>query len=300
MYEIPILLIVFNRPDTTIEVFNCIKKMKPKKLYIALDGPRDYKIGEERLCNEVRLITEDVDWNCQVFYNFNSTNKGAEVTVSNAISWVLGLEKYVVVLEDDIVASESFFNFMELMLNKYINQDVISMVSGCNFTPIKMEDDYLFGIFGHTWGWGTWRRAWNDFDLNIDIKDEYVSKSFLIDISFSHAQLKYYERLFKSMKKRGKGKNTWDYCWSFHRIVNNKLSIIPRVNLTTNIGVYGLHAKGKNEHHFRPFDKDFVVVKEPLIIERNLVYDNHHFEKYLKPKPLYKLIYGKTKNWLNN
>lgn len=299
MYDIPVLLIAFNRPDTTLEVFNCIRETKPKRLYIALDGPRDCKQGEDKLCNDVRSIVGNVDWNCQVFYKINSKNKGAEITISDAISWVLGIEEYVVIMEDDIVASESFFNFMKCMLLKYKNADQVSMVSGCNFTPVNMEYDYLFGIFGHIWGWGTWRRAWNDFNLNVEIKDEYLSKSFLKNISSGNAQLIYLEKLFKSIKKNGKGNNTWDYCWFFQRVLNRKLSIIPRVNLTTNIGVIGLHAKGKSDHHFRAYDKKFFVAKEPLIIERNIAYDNYHFGKYLKSKPLFKIIYQKARNWIN-
>src|ERR1035437_5363323 len=108
MLEVPVLLILFNRPGTTQQVFDKIRAARPKKLYVSADGPRQNKNGEEELCNEVKRLVQIIDWPCECSYLFNDRNLGAEVTVSSAISWVLKNEEFVIVLEDDIIAPESF------------------------------------------------------------------------------------------------------------------------------------------------------------------------------------------------
>lgn len=296
---VPVLLIAFNRPDTTKTVFDKIRAARPVKLYIALDGPRENKEGEDELCNAVKEIVRHVDWPCDVAYKINEKNKGAEVTVSSAISWIFEKEEYAIILEDDIVASLSFFRFAQEMLIRYKDDERIGTVTGNNFTPIKLKnnDDYFFAKYGHSWGWGTWKRAWKVFDLDVVVPDEHLKTSFLKKITNSKAERNYYRKKFKIIQKRGPGYSTWDNAGLYYFRINNRLSVIPRVNLTSNIGIYGFHAKGVTEHHFRSFDENFVVKNHPKKIECNIEYDVHHFKTFInRKKPLHKRV---TKKLLN-
>lgn len=293
----PVLLIAFNRPDTTQVVFDHIRNVKPSKLYVALDGPRKNKEGEEELCNKVKQIVKNVDWPCEVNYRFNDENKGAEVTVSSAISWVFEKEEYAIILEDDIVAPKSFFIFLQEMLVKYKNEQKIGLVSGNNTTPMDLgnEDDYFFAKYGHSWGWGTWKRVWDKFDLNIEVKEEHLKNEFLWKISNSKAELKFYKKRFLNLKNKGPGNSTWDYVGNYIFRINNYLNIVPRVNLTSNIGVFGLHAKGETDLHFRSYDENFVVKNHPNKIEFNTEYDKFHFNEMYnkKRRSLYQRIVNK-------
>ncbi|MEI6676931.1 MAG: hypothetical protein WCO57_17305, partial [Verrucomicrobiota bacterium] len=146
MIKTPVLLIAFNRPDTTLKVLEGVRLAKPSRLYVAVDGPRAGVPGEAALCEKVRSIVKDIDWECECFYRFSNENRGPEVTVSTAITWALDKEESVIVLEDDVVAPLSFFQFMEEMLTKYSQSTQIAMVSGCNPSPgWETHDDYLFG-----------------------------------------------------------------------------------------------------------------------------------------------------------
>ena len=295
----PVLLIAFNRPDTTKIVFDKIRDVRPIKLYVALDGPRLNKEREEILCKEVQDIVRNVDWTCEVYYKINEINKGAEVTVSSAISWVLQNEEYVIILEDDIVAPMSFFYFMQEMLERYKNDHRIGIVSGCNYTPIdcKGGEDYFFAKYGHSWGWGTWKRTWDKFDLNTTISDEHLSMKYLKTISNSKAEAGYYRKKFLRIKKNGPGNSTWDNIGGYIFRVNGYMNIVPRVNLTSNIGIYGLHANGINKHYYRPFDETFKVIKHPAKIELNVEYDKHHFKTYINRKrPIFSRILKKINN----
>ena len=297
--EVPVLVIGFNRPDVIRQTFDLVCQAQPLKLYVAIDGPRADKEGEANLVEEVKAIVQQVDWECETYYRFHTENKGAEITVSSAIAWVLEKEEYVIVLEDDIIAPVAFLRFAQEMLIRYKDDPRIAIVSGCNFTPIPTpnDEDYFFAKYGHSWGWATWQRVWEDFDLNREIKKEHLKLSFLKSITNLTKEAKYYRKLFKRMRKRGVGNNTWDYMALYTFRIKNTLSIVPRVNLTSNIGIYGLHARGKSEHHFRPYDADFVAHQHPATIECWTEYDKHHFTTYIYrfTTPLYKRVRNKIK-----
>lgn len=277
----PILLIGFNRPTVIQESFNFIRASKPQVLYVAIDFERAGVVGESELVQKVKEIVKDVNWDCKVFYKFNKINLGAEVTVSNAVSWVLESEETVIVLEDDIIAPKSFLYFAQQMLEQYKDQDDVYMISSNQFTPFKLEADYTFSIYGHTWGWATWRRAWNNFDLNIEVSNDYTE---ILDNSFyqfTSSERHYLKNRFEKMSSNEKGMSTWDLCWFYIRFINKGLTIVPNKNLSSNIGIYGLHATGFTETHFRDYDETFICKHFPNEIFRNVSYDLYHFKNYM-------------------
>lgn len=281
----PILLIGFNRPKVINEAFAFIRACKPTVLYVAIDQARNDVDGELQLVNEVKEIVQDVDWDCLVSYKFNETNLGAEKTVSSAVSWVLELEETVIVLEDDIIAPLSFFYFAQEMLDKYKDSSDVYMVSSNQFTPYKMNADYTFSIYGHTWGWATWRRAWCKFDLNTDVSKKYIEILEEEANQYTLEEQSFYKRRFEKMKSNGLGNSTWDLCWSYIRFVNNGLTIVPKKNLSTNIGTYGLHASGMAETHFLEYDETFISKTHPKRIVRDAHYDTYHFRNYIDANP---------------
>lgn len=300
---VPVLLIGFNRPDVIKQSLDYVRKAKPQKLYVAIDGPRINKKGEDLLVAEVRKIVKNIDWECETHYKFSDVNQGAEIIVSSAVSWVLENEEYVIVLEDDIIAPLSFLNFAQEMLLKYANQENVYMISGGQFSPIEMpnNEDYLFSNYGHTGcGWATWKRAWDRFDLNINDFDSLLKDGNINNLVHCKAEKKRWLSTIKRMKKNGKGNNNWDVCWSYIRFRDQGFSIVPRLNLTSNIGVYGLHSRGQTSGHFRPFDKDFVAAIHPNEIKQNIEYDIYHFKNHIDRRPnLMKRAFGKILRILN-
>lgn len=285
-FSIPILLIGFNRPDTIKQVFETIRKVQPQKLYVAIDGPRESKRNEQALVDQVKNIVQDVDWSADVHFYFNEVNRGAEVTISSAIAKVLEKEEYVIILEDDIVAPYSFFQFMQEMLIKYKDDSRICIVSGNNYTPLDTHnnEDYFFSKYGHTWGWATWRRAWKGYSLNMEIEDKYIQLANTIKLSDTIEEAKFLRKHFKWLKNRGVGHVEWDYLRSYFHRINNQLAIVPRVNLASNIGLYGLHANGLSNYHFIPADAEFIVKKHPAKVECFTDYDKYHFAHHISKK----------------
>src|SRR5699024_847698 len=109
MFNTPILFLIFNRPDTTQRVFNEIRKIQPKRLYVAADGPRKQVMHEFEACKETRGIIEQVDWDCDVYKLFREENIGLRKSVGGAITWFFKNEPYGIILEDDCLPDLSFF-----------------------------------------------------------------------------------------------------------------------------------------------------------------------------------------------
>jgi len=301
--ETPILLIGFNRPDTTKIVFESIRKVKPKRLYVAIDGPRLNKQGEADLCKQVLEITKKVDWDCDAKYLIRDENLGCKLGVSGAITWAFENEEKLIIIEDDIVAVPAFFSFAEELLEKFKNDEKIAMISANQYTPITMDNDYLFTKYGHIWGWGTWKRVWDKFDISMPFlqKLNQMEQNSLTILSKKEEEyFKNYFSHWQNLMDSG-AENAWDPQFAMHRFLNNLLSIAPKVNLASNIGTNSSRTdkKSQRNENYYPAEPDFILTNHPMIIECDTVYDNHHLEKHLnrKSSPI-KRVFRKVKTIL--
>ena len=151
-FDTPILFLVFNRPDTTQIVFQAIRKIKPTKLYVACDGPRQDLKSEIEQVALVQKIVSSVDWECDLKTLFRRTNLGCKYAVSSAISWFFDSESEGIILEDDCLPSTSFFYFCQDMLQKFRYDKNVMAITGTNITSgFKFESDYFFSKYSLMW-----------------------------------------------------------------------------------------------------------------------------------------------------
>ena len=92
-FETPILLIVFNRPDKTQKLFEKIKTIRPKKLFVSADGPRENFKNDKLLCNETREIFKNIDWDCESKFKFSEKNLSCKTNVIDSINWFFSLNE---------------------------------------------------------------------------------------------------------------------------------------------------------------------------------------------------------------
>ena len=234
--ETPILFIIFNRPETTERVFTKIREIKPRYLFIAADGPRKDRIEENKKCKAARDIINQVDWDCKLSTLFHENNLGCKLAVSTAISWFFDNIKAGIILEDDCLPSNSFFFFCRELLERYKNDDRVMMISGNNFhnKDIECKYSYYFSRYSHIWGWATWSRAWQLYDVDIKQWPHQRDNKILDKIFNQEALSRLWEKIFDNVYKRKL--DTWDYQWVYTCFLNNGLSIVPEVNLISNIG----------------------------------------------------------------
>lgn len=248
MLSTPILLLIFNRPDVTLEIFNAVKKAQPKRLYIAADGPRSNRQGESKLCNQARDIINHVDWDCEVFTLFRDENLGCKIAVTRSINWFFENEEEGIILEDDCLPDLSFFSFCENLLEKYRLDTRVMMISGFNAFPEKHhENSYFFSRLGSVWGWASWKRAWKFYDIEMSawpqIEESNLFEEMFQNERFVKERKSTYSQTYRNLI------NSWAYRWSFARLIHNGLSIIPSHNLIKNIGFgsEATHTKNIND-----------------------------------------------------
>ena len=243
-FDTPVLLILFNRLDTTQRVFNQIRKVRPKYLYVSADAPRPNHPDDIEKCRATRDIIKQIDWDCELHTCFRTENLGCGKGVVAAISWFFEQVEQGIILEDDIFPSEDFFYYCDELLHRYKDTYELALISGNNYSGKCFgEASYYFSCYPHTWGWATWRRTWEGFDMFLD---DYSLKEFKqvlkwCDFRWNDRQMQL-DR-FKIMKKRGT--DGWDWQFMFHIWRNRQLSIIPNVALIQNIGF------GEDATHFK-------------------------------------------------
>ena len=126
----PVLFLIFNRPEVTARVFDVIQSMRPKRLFIAGDGPRPDKMSEREIVQETRRIVENVDWDCEVVRRYQETNLGCRLGVSTAIMWFFEQVEEGIILEDDCLPNDSFFPFCSELLERFRDDNRIGLDRG--------------------------------------------------------------------------------------------------------------------------------------------------------------------------
>jgi hypothetical protein len=233
-YRIPILFLIFNRPECTAATFAAISKIKPEKLYIAADGPRTGKTGEDVLCEKTRDIVKKIDWDCEAKTLFRESNLGCKDAVSSAITWFFQNEEMGIILEDDCLPRESFFPFCEELLIKYKDDDRIWHIDGTTSQSGVAGTSYQFSKYCLIWGWATWRRAWKNYDKQIKGFPEFKEKEIINSI-WNKIEVRKYWLANLELAYNDKI-DTWDFQWAYTVWTNNGMSIRPHVNLVKNIG----------------------------------------------------------------
>lgn len=280
----PVAFLIFNRPDTTQRVFEAIRQAKPPKLLVVADGPRGDRPEEVEKCAAAREIIETVDWDCEILKNYSDINLGCKNRVSSGLDWVFEQVESAIILEDDCLPDPSFFPFCEELLNKYRDDKRVMMISGNNFQLGKnrTENSYYFSQYCHIWGWATWRRAWEYYDVDINLWPEIRDGNWLSDIFANNfLVVQYRKRILQKMYEQLV--DTWDYQWSFACWTQSGLSIMPNKNLVSNIGFRSDASRTKNIKS--PFaGMENLAMNFPLKHPRFLIQDrqaDRRTEKYV-------------------
>ncbi len=254
----PIIFLIFNRPETTAQVFAAIRAARPPKLLVVADGPRPDRAGERELCARTRAIIDGVDWPCQVLLNFAGANMGCGKRVSSGLDWAFGQVGEAVILEDDCLPDPSFFPYCAELLERYRSDERIMMISGDNFQNgvSRSSDSYYFSRLPHCWGWATWHRAWRHYDFTMADWPQRGGARWLKSIARNPVLERYWAQCFDDVRS---GKiDTWDYQWMYCMFANRGFSIVPNVNLVTNLGF------GNSATHTEKFDHRHVVASRAM------------------------------------
>lgn len=288
-----VLFLVFNRLDTTKQVFEAIQQAKPPRLYIAADGARGDREGESEKVKAVRdYIISSIDWDCEVKTLFREQNFGCKMAVSGAIDWFFENEEMGIILEDDCLPSQSFFWFCEELLEKYKDDMRVGQISG--FNPLIEVDangeSYLFSKFGPIWGWASWKRAWNNYDVTMSSWPTVKENDIINDIVDSKLEKEWRVDIFDKIYNNEI--DTWDYQWAYAKLINSFCSIIPTKNLIKNVGFgeNATHTIGSIDEKFLSTFEIYDIV-HPVFILRNKFFEEKYLKEFVKvSNKMFKII----------
>lgn len=270
LFKVPVLLLIFNRPDVQQKVFDQIRQIRPTKCFIAADGPRVGVPEDQEKCMHARKIIEQIDWPCEVQTLFRDKNLGCDAAVSEAITWFFDNVEEGIILEDDCVPSKTFFHYCQLMLERYRYEERVWNVLGTNY--YGDEGTYFFSTVFLPTGWASWRRAWQHFDpffvLNRPIKElKKLEYQFLP-----------YLRYMKKKAKKGLVEQ-WDHSWAFAAALDEKLSVCPPVNMVDHSlghGPEATHCKSIEVFDLRrlarAYDCDLFLFEKPISLRPKYKY----------------------------
>jgi hypothetical protein len=231
-----VLFLIFNRPDTTMQVLEAIRNARPPRLYVACDGPRTHRAGEEAQVRELReKVLARVDWPCTVHTLFRDGNLGCKMAVSGAIDWFFEQEEQGIVLEDDCLPSPSFFAFCDTLLERHAQDATIAGITG-DYRPLRgSRGADAYGRVGYPliWGWASWRRVWRLYDPALNTWDGDTRSVPRLQQK-GRATRNYLRTVFDAVKDGSL--NTWDFQFN-HMCLRREMDFLhPFVNLITNIG----------------------------------------------------------------
>ena len=231
MYQVPILLIIFRRKSVALQSLERIRKIQPAKLYIAGDGARSHVEDEQEAVEETRkAVLDAIDWPCDVHTLFQEQNLGCSKGVYTAINWLFENEEQGIILEDDCMMQESFFPFVEELLERYKNDERIGMIDGANYIKeVSIPDSYGFSRYKATNGWATWRRAWKNMDLNMDWRQTPYADSIIANMGYRSRDIKYWQYRINVVDHNDV--SAWDWQWYFTLAAHNQLGIYPCCSL---------------------------------------------------------------------
>jgi hypothetical protein len=265
-----ILVLAYNRPVHLKRLLESIAENEgagSSSISVSIDGPKNHADIEKIMqCNEVASINYGFK-RLEVFNH--TTNRGLADSVIDAVSTSFLKCERLIVLEDDLVVSRSFLNFMNSSLEKYQSHDQVASIQGYQYPGIKLSNGPVFLRGADCWGWATWRDRWRDTDFDSD----------LLISGFDSPQLKSQfdfegnKPNFDMLLNQSKGRvNSWAIRWHASQFLKNRLSLFPEVSLVQNLGADGSGTNSGENSIFLTEVSDEYDFKLPDLIEESTSY----------------------------
>ncbi len=289
--DVAVLLLFFTRSNTFQQVFNEVKKARPSKLFLFQDGPRgEHDLPGIEACRRI-VSDEEIDWECDVHRNYQEHNLGCMVAGYTSHQWAFSLSDKCIVLEDDVVPSQSFFPFCREMLDRYADDERITMVSGFNVDEVspQMPYDYFFTSAFSIWGWASWRRVVSQWDEKYTFLDDATAMQQLDALI---RQRGYRKRFIKMCQDhRISGQPQFESIFWATMLFNSGLAIMPAKNMINNIGA------SADSAHYSEFKTLPRRVKQLFTMKRyELTFPLNHPRYVIEEVGYWKRMY-KTNAW---
>jgi hypothetical protein len=307
--DIAVLLLFFTRSDTFAKVFEAVRQARPSKLFLYQDGPRGERdLSGIEACRKI-VSDENIDWECEVHRLYQEKNVGCDPSEYISQKWAFSIVDKCIVLEDDDVPSQSFFPFCKEMLDRYENDERITMVSGFNIDEVTSDCpyDYFFTSTFAIWGWASWRRVIDQWDGQYTFLDDAYNMRQLKALAEQRKYRKDMIQMFQDHRQTGK--EYYESIFWASMLFNSGLAILPSKNQINNLGLmadsthFTASAKTTPKRIRRIFtmkryELEFPL-KHPKYVIENVEYKEHLYKVNAWRHPWIKVQYSLEELWLN-
>ncbi|MGA0559400.1 nucleotide-diphospho-sugar transferase [Larkinella sp. VNQ87] len=283
-FDVPILFLLFNRPVVARRVFERIRELQPRELFVSVDGPRPNHPTDAQNVAECLALLDEIDWPCSVHRLVQNQNLGCRRAVSTAITWFFRQVEMGIILEDDCLPDPTFFTFCRENLHYHRHNSTIMHIGGINLQNGQWHGDgsYFYSKICHVWGWASWRRAWEKYDGSLKSYPDFRKQNRIADLFADRLVQEYWIDAFDGVHE---GRiSSWAYPWCYTIWINNGLCISPNQNLVSNIGfgdeaTHTVDADGSLSNvPLQPLTE----VRHPSFLIENITateYSNNHYFK---------------------
>lgn len=245
MVDTAVLLLGYNRPEHTAQLMNRLAEIRPTKLYVGVDGPKNTPQDRD-LVNEVRTLMSTPSWTAQVRTRLIPSNVGSRRAIEGALTWFFSLEPRGIVLEDDCIPAQDFFTLADHVLDCYEQNHQIWGMTGSNTASVQFDASYGFIRHPLTWGWATWADRWNKHQWSDDTYLTLTKSGHSVWPSTAHKHA--FKRHLDSIAHWGIP-DAWDYQWAWTVMQEQGLWIVPSSQLVENVG-FAQNALNQHPAHF--------------------------------------------------
>lgn len=289
----PIAIFAYKRLDTLKKVIENLQQCflaDKSELFVFSDGA---KINEDQeAVNAVRAYLEKIKGFKKIHLKFSEKNKGLADSIITGASEILDQYHKIIVLEDDLIPSTNFLEYMNQALHTYKDNANVFSISGYT-SPIKKPRDYsydnYFTLRGSSWGWGTWTDRWEKVDWQV--KDY---KEFAKDNKQKRKFNQMGSDLSGMLSQQMKGEiSSWAIRWCYHQFKIKSYTAFPIISKISNVGFgdEATHTAGADERFKTPLDvsskKNFMFHPTPHL---NPTFIKQFVSRYsLKTRAYYKI-----------
>ena len=280
----PIIFICYNRYDHVVRSLNSLKKnklSKKSKIIIFADAPTD--LINKKKTDKIKIYLKKLNGFKSKKIIFRKKNLGTKQNIVNAVSQVLKKFNKVIVIEDDLLLSKFFLDYMNLCLKNYKDEKRIWHINGWSYPFMKnSKNDINFLGSMNCWGWGTWKNRWSFLTLNEKYLISNFSNKNIHNFNIS-SSMNHFEQILRNQKKT---LSSWAVFWHATIFKNNGICIYPKYSLVKNIGFDGsgrMSSRHKYKSNLNNNYKDFKLNSE---IFKNKKLMNAEFNYYIKRKSI--------------
>ncbi len=265
----PLLIVTYARPEGVKRLLEASFSSGCREIYVAIDGPKNEEVALKQQATLKVIRDFEADNNLELKVWQRDVNLGAAVSVVTAIDWFFRNVSAGLILEDDLIPSKDFFRFVNAGLEKYKSNEEIWLIAGSRMNPeFQNRNTNDWSHYPMIWGWGTWRSRWSV------MKSAFASDDGIACTNFFSPRANFW-RVGANRAKQGMV-DAWDIPLAYFQWRQSKFSVIPPVNLVTNVGFDSAATHTSGEH----FPLNHPIKELPISFQFQELPDEPNARKY--------------------